>query len=76
MLGIRLDDETRRELEALARQQGRSKSAIVREALRRYLTSIDLAGEARRQSLAVDNDRAERDAISFIEHATDIADDQ
>jgi predicted DNA-binding protein len=72
MLGIRLDSKTERDLEALARRQGRTKSAVVREAIRRYLTSVDLAGEARRQSLAVGGDGAEQDAIRFIEQATDL----
>lgn len=74
MLGIRLDPETERELAALAKRQGRTKSAVVREAIRRYLTSIDLAGEARRQSLAVSGDTAEQDALRFVEHATDWGD--
>lgn len=72
MLGIRIDSDMERELEALARRQGRTKSAIVREAIGRYLASIDLAGEARRQSLAVSGDEAEKDAASFVEHAVDL----
>ena len=53
MLGVRLDTELEERLAAVARTQGRSKSDIAREAVRRY---VDLHGEAyrreaRRQSL-------------------------
>lgn len=75
MLGIRIDPATERELEALARRQGRTKSAVVREALRRYLASVGLADEARRQSLAVGADDAEREAARFTERATDPGED-
>ena len=60
MLGVRLDSELEERLAAVARTQGRSKSDIAREAVRRYVERHDGAflAEARRQSLAVaDHDR-------------------
>jgi len=53
MLGVRLDDELERRLTSVARNQGRSKSDIAREAVRRYVDLHDeaLRAEARRQSL-------------------------
>jgi RHH-type rel operon transcriptional repressor/antitoxin RelB len=53
MLGVRLDDELERRLTTVARTQGRSKSDIAREAVRRYVDLHDEAfrAEARRQSL-------------------------
>ena len=54
MLGVRLDSELEERLAAVARTQGRSKSDIAREAVRRYVERHDEAflAEARRQSLA------------------------
>jgi RHH-type rel operon transcriptional repressor/antitoxin RelB len=54
MLGVRLDDELERRLTSVARSQGRSKSDIAREAVRRYVERHDSAfwAEAKRQSLA------------------------
>ena len=60
MLGVRLDSELEERLAAVARTQGRSKSDIAREAVRRYVECHDEAflAEARRQSLAAaDHDR-------------------
>lgn len=53
MLGVRLDDDLERRLASVARTQGRSKSDIAREAVRRYVDRHDAAflAEARRQSL-------------------------
>ncbi|SEN22114.1 RHH-type transcriptional regulator, rel operon repressor / antitoxin RelB [Sphingomonas gellani] len=53
MLGVRLDEDLERRLAAVARSQGRSKSDIAREAVRRYVDLHDEAyrREARRQSL-------------------------
>jgi RHH-type rel operon transcriptional repressor/antitoxin RelB len=53
MLGVRLDEELEQRLAAVARSQGRSKSDIAREAVRRYVDLHDEAfrREARRQSL-------------------------
>lgn len=54
MLGVRLDDDLEQRLTAVARSQGRSKSDIARDAVRRYVDLHDEAyrSEARRQSLA------------------------
>ena len=54
MLGVRLDTELEERLAAVARTQGRSKSDIAREAVRRYVERHDEAylAEAKRQSLA------------------------
>ncbi len=53
MLGVRLDTELEERLAAVARTQGRSKSDIAREAVRRYVDLHDEAyrREARRQSV-------------------------
>ncbi len=53
MLAIRLDDELLSEVDALAAQQGRKRSAIVREALIRYLEDMEdvlLAEKALKES--------------------------
>jgi RHH-type rel operon transcriptional repressor/antitoxin RelB len=53
VLGVRLDDDLEKRLASVARTQGRSKSDIAREAVRRYVDRHDEAyiAEARRQSL-------------------------
>ena len=53
MLGVRIDSELEQRLAAVARSQGRSKSDIAREAVRRYVERHDEAflAEAKRQSL-------------------------
>ncbi|MEN2785234.1 ribbon-helix-helix protein, CopG family [Sphingomonas qilianensis] len=53
MLGVRLDTDLEQRLTAVARTQGRSKSDIARDAVRRYVELHDEAyrAEARRQSL-------------------------
>ena len=55
MLGIRLDADLERQLAGVAQQQGRSKSDVAREAVRRYVERHDAAflAEAKRQSLAI-----------------------
>ena len=81
MLGVRLDSELEQRLAAVARTQGRSKSDIAREAVRRYVERHDEAflAEARRQSLnAAALDRTEADLPadwSFAEavEAVDVA---
>lgn len=81
MLGVRLDSELEQRLAAVARTQGRSKSDIAREAVRRYVERHDEAflAEARRQSLnAAALDRTEADLAadwSFAEavEAEDVA---
>lgn len=42
-LTIRLDDDLERELDQLARREGRTKSEIAREVLRRHLMVRELA---------------------------------
>ena len=81
MLGVRLDSELEQRLAAVARTQGRSKSDIAREAVRRYVERHDEAflAEARRQSLnaaALDRTKADLAADwSFAEavEAEDVA---
>lgn len=55
MLGVRLDPETERRLDAVSRRERRSKSAIVREAVAKAVRARDEAylAEARRQSIEV-----------------------
>ena len=68
MLGVRLDDDLEYRLTSVARSQGRSKSDIAREAVRRYVDLHDAAlrEEARRQSLrAAARDRD--DDVAFWE---------
>ena len=52
MLGVRLDSDLDRRLTAVARSEGRSKSDIARDAMRRYVEQHDAAflAEAARQS--------------------------
>ena len=54
MLGVRLDPDLETRLASIARIQGRTKSDVAREAVRRYVEKHDEAfiAEARRQSLA------------------------
>lgn len=68
MLGVRLDSELEEQLAAVARTQGRSKSDIAREAVRRYVERHDAAflAEARRQSLAA-SAQDNRDDFAFWE---------
>ena len=64
MLGVRLDKKTDKLLTLLARQRKTTKSELVREAIERYLTVIDIARRAREQSLrasAVNIDELEHD---------------
>jgi len=75
MLGIRLDPKLERDLVAIARRLGRTKSDVAREAIRRYLAADELALQARRQSLLISGDATEQDALEFIEHAADLGDE-
>ena len=72
MFGIRLEPDLDHRLAALAKRQGRTKSDLAREAIRRYLLEDDLAAEARKQSLLVRKSGGEKDALDFIEQATDL----
>jgi RHH-type rel operon transcriptional repressor/antitoxin RelB len=74
MLGIRLDDELDQKLTAIARQRGLTKSELVREAIRRYLSEDELASEARRQSLLVSAHEGEAETLEFIEAVSDLDD--
>jgi RHH-type rel operon transcriptional repressor/antitoxin RelB len=72
MFGIRLEPELERRLTALARQRGKTKSYLAREAIRRFLLEDGLLAEARRQSLLVSESSGEQDALDFIDHASDL----
>jgi predicted transcriptional regulator len=63
MLGVRLDRNTDRLLGALARQRRTTKSALVREAIERYVAAAELAQQAREQSL-----RASKRSAPELEH--------
>ena len=71
-LAVRIEAELERALEAVARLEGRTKSDVVRDALRRYLESRTLIKEARRQSLLVSEGDEEDEILRFIEHATEL----
>jgi predicted transcriptional regulator len=49
-IGVRVEPELERQLDQLARQLGKSRSACVREAIAQYLLSHGDGDEARRQS--------------------------
>jgi RHH-type transcriptional regulator, rel operon repressor / antitoxin RelB len=72
MLGIRLEPDLDRRLAALAKRQGKTKSDLAREAIRRYLMDDDLAAEARRQSLLVSEGDGEQRALDFIDEVADL----
>jgi len=72
MLGIRLEPDLDRRLAALAKQQGKTKSDLAREAIRRYLMDDDLATESRRQSLLVSGGDGEQSALDFIDEVADL----
>jgi len=73
VLGVRLDEELEQRLAAVARSQGRSKSDIAREAVRRYVDLHDEAfrREARRQSLRASRRETDGDYRFWdaVEHA-------
>lgn len=75
VLTIRIDDEISRSLVREAKRRRRTKSEVVREILAAGLgggnETLDLAQEARRQSLLVSRRRSERETLEFIEHAAD-----
>ncbi|MCP9899424.1 ribbon-helix-helix protein, CopG family [Cyanobium sp. Cruz CV13-4-11] len=50
MIGVRPELEQERQLDLLARQQGKSRSACIREAIRQVLLRHGDSDEARRQS--------------------------
>ncbi len=50
VIGVRVEPELERQLDLLARQQGKTRSACIREAIRQYLLRHGDGQEARRQS--------------------------
>ena len=50
VIGVRMELEQERQLDLLARQQGKTRSACIREAIRQYLLRHGDSDEARRQS--------------------------
>lgn len=74
MLGVRLDAETERRLDALARARGRSRSDVVREALVRYLDGDSWLEECRRQSRLVTAHESEEETLDFLESVADAGD--
>ena len=75
MIGVRLDEETERAVDALARRHGKTRSEVVRQSLQRYLEADKLASEARRQSLVIARDGVDPEVPDFIEHAVDWPDE-
>ena len=75
VLTIRIDADLTRSLAREARRRRKTKSEVAREILAAGLGGeaggLDLAGEARRQSLLVSRRRSERETLEFIEHAAD-----
>ena len=65
MLGVRLDPETERGLEALARRTRRPKSQIAREAIRQYVAKSDVKAQARAEWHEIS--RRERDDAAVDE---------
>ena len=72
MLGIRLEEELDQKLAAIARQRGITKSALVREAIRRFLAENELVSESRCQSLLVAGRKEERETLEQIEQTVDL----
>jgi len=73
MLGVRLDAELARRLDAVARSQGRTRSDVVREALTRYLDEDAFLAEARRQSLLVAAAAHDEGVAEFALAVADVA---
>jgi predicted transcriptional regulator len=75
VLTLRVPADLDRRIEQAARRKRRTKSALLREALHHTFGKgplpDDPAREARRQSLLVSGRQSERDALDFVEHATD-----
>lgn len=75
VLTIRIDANLTRSLAREARRRHKTKSEVAREILAAGLSteggSLDLAQEARRQSLLVSRRRSERETLEFIEQAAD-----
>ena len=75
VLTIRIDADLTRSLAREARRRRKTKSEVAREILAAGLgaegSSLDLAQEARRQSLVVSRRRSERETLEFIEQTAD-----
>jgi predicted transcriptional regulator len=69
-IGVRMEPELERQLDQLARQQGKSRSACVREAISQYLLRHGDGEEARRQSRLL----AEREPKHWSEQVPDWSD--
>lgn len=77
VLTIRVPKELSARLTREARRLRRSRSAVARDLLAQslgYSGAIDLAAEARRQSLLVRRRRSEREALALIAAAADWTD--
>ena len=66
--------ELDQKLTAIAKQRGVTKSNLVREVIRHFLSEDELASEARRQSLLVSNQEGEEETLEFIESLADLDD--
>ena len=51
VIGVRVDPELEQRLDAVAQQQGKSRSACIREAIDQYLLRHDNGEQARQQSV-------------------------
>ena len=52
-IGVRVEPELEKKLDALARSMGKSRSACVREAIAQYVQRFSSTDEARRQSALI-----------------------
>jgi hypothetical protein len=75
VLTIRIDADLTRSLAREAQRRRKTKSEVAREILAAGLGveegNLDLAQEARRQSLLVSRRRSERETLEFVEQAAD-----
>jgi predicted transcriptional regulator len=73
VLTVRLTRELERRLAREARRSRRSRSAVARDILEAHLAGSpdDPNAEARRQSLLASAQDADRETLTFIEHAGD-----
>ena len=74
VLTMRLDGELARALAAVAKREGCTRSEVAREAIQRYVASVDIVAEARQQSLRVSRGAPERAAARFVERAAELDD--
>jgi predicted transcriptional regulator len=70
MLGVRLDKDTERELEALAKRTRRPKSQIAREAIQAYVSRHDRTARARAEWAEISRrERGNRDIDDILDFA-------